>query len=109
VWIASRVWSLWRRSPIVTMPEIGERVTVVVRNLVMRKSYIVTGVVSGRLAGEWERGLSLEGFTVELDPGDPTTAVNLWELDSEFVEGVGWARGWDGPAVEALKVAEALA
>lgn len=69
-----------------------------------------------------ERGLvdtgdGLVGFTVVLEDfdGDPNTGDarvmfhNIWCLDIErATEGLGWCRGWDGPAVEALKVAHAL-
>ena len=35
--------------------------------------------------------------------------LTYYAFDPDFVEGVGWARGWEGPDVDALKVARALA
>lgn len=94
------------------LPEIGELVTVRLNwsaNFPLPK--FMRGVVDGRLDGADEkRTEGMIGFSVKLLVGEPTEQeqVNLWELDPDSVEGVGWARGWNGPAVEALRVVEAL-
>lgn len=89
----------------------GERVTVVRRDPVR----FLRGRVDER--GLVDTGDGLVGFTVELKDfdGDPNTGDarvlfhNIWCLDIErATEGLGWCRGWSGPAVEALKVAHAL-
>ena len=33
---------------------------------------------------------------------------NLWSLDPDSAEGVGWCRGWEGETVDAFKAAVAL-
>ena len=84
------------------LPEVGERVTVVAHGgWFDRGQRVAHGVVDMTL----QQKNTMPGFSV-LCPGG--VKVNLWELDPAFVEGVGWCRGWDGPAVDALKVAEAL-
>lgn len=96
------------------MPEVGEKVTVRVRWLAsFPLPTFARGTVDGRLEqafdpgdGQWK---GMAGFSVKMASDAPSERVNLWEVDPDFVEGVGWARGWDGPAVEALRVAEALA
>jgi hypothetical protein len=94
------------------MPEVGEKVTVVRRfgpfgPFLTRQERCASGVVCGRLDGHWDPGMPMSGFSVELDAFDHEQ-INLWELDPDFVEGVGWARGWEGPEVDALVAAEAL-
>lgn len=91
----------------------GERVTVVRRNPLR----ILRGRIDER--GLVQIGDGTSGFTVKLEgfdgmfpynTGDPRAAIhNIWSLDVErATEGLGWCRGWKGPEVEALKVANAI-
>lgn len=89
----------------------GVRVTVVRRD----PPRFLRGRVDER--GLVDTGDGLVGFTVVLEDfdGDPKSGDarvmfhNIWCLDTErATEGLGWCRGWTGPAVEALKVAHAL-
>jgi hypothetical protein len=87
----------------------GEQVTVVRH----QPTRFLRGRVDER--GLVDTGDGLVGFTVELEDFYPHTGDsaarfhNIWCLDSErATEGLGWCRGWSGPAVEALKVAHAL-
>lgn len=92
-----------------TLPEVGEKVTVVVRWLEWKwgAHRVAPGVVKGRLLRDADRGVPMYGFSVDVGDRDGSQ-INLWELDPDYQEGIGWARGWEGPAVEALKAAEAL-
>ena len=93
----------------------GERVTVVRPSLIDDPARFLRGRVDER--GLVDTGDGLAGFTVVLEDfdGDPRSGDarvmfhNIWCLDIErATEGLGWCRGWSGPAVEALKVAHAL-
>jgi hypothetical protein len=88
-----------------------ERVTVVRH----QPLHFLRGRVDER--GLVDTGDGLVGFTVvlkdfdgDIRTGDARVAFhNIWCLDTErATEGLGWCRGWSGPAVEALKVVHAL-
>ena len=55
----------------------------------------------------------LFAFAVQMRPVDrpwfSADKIHLYSIDPGFIEGVGWARGWEGPAVDALKSVAALA
>lgn len=87
------------------MPGVGTKVTLVLDYGYAR---FHRGTVTG--AHENITSLGTSAFTVMLvEPNSIHGGAHyLWSFDPRFVEGVGWARGWEGPAVDALRVAEAL-
>ena len=98
------------------MPEVGEKVTVALR----WPARIVRATVSHVLLPNGDTPLG--GWSADPDGPIPPSQfgpdsdaavhdgkINMWSIDPHADEGVGWCRGWDGPAVEALKAAEALA
>lgn len=94
------------------MPKVGERVTVVLRGWADQpvgwRARTTPGHVNSRLSKDDDVGAPMSGFSVKPCRGRADEQINLWELDPDFAEGVGWCRGWDGPAVDALKSAYAL-
>lgn len=75
--------------------------------------------VTIRALGGTERGLVITGAAVygpKCARGDHSDCENLWGAPQhamlgfidEETEGVSWCRGWEGPAVEALRVSVAL-
>ena len=86
------------------LPEIGERVTVAI-DFGFEKFHrgTVTAVAPDAL-------YDAAAFSVHFEQPNLIDGENmhLWSFDPSSVEGVGWCRGWEGPAVEALKVAGAL-
>lgn len=64
-------------------------------------------IVSRSLEGGLARALVNANIGARAGKFFDTTYVTLAELEA-LEEGVWWCRGWEGPAVDALKVAEAL-
>lgn len=85
-----------------TLPAEGERVTVVISHGFRRFHH---GTVLSPTELPDGRAFTVKFEEPNMVDGDE---IHLWSFDPAFVEGIGWARGWDGPAVDALKAVEAL-
>lgn len=82
------------------LPSVGERVTVA--------DVTSHRVGRGRVLSVFENvinGEECRAFTIALEGGGK---IHMWSFAPDFVEGVGWARGWDGVAVAALAAVQAL-